>query len=88
MGVVEMGWWKFFHRQSCIAPESMFPRPITSVTRGHMHKIGVIHVNTDIRQRAFSKRCINLWNNMPDRVVNAPGISHFKRGLNAAIPDL
>ena len=76
-----------FHRQSCIAPESMFTRPATCVTRGHMHKIGVVHVNTDIRQRAFSKRCISLWNNLPESVVNAPDISHFKRELNAAILD-
>ena len=81
-------YWKIFHRQSCIAPESMFPRPATRVTRGHMHKIGVVHVNTDIRQRAFSKRCINLWNSLPESVVNAPDITHFKRELNAAIPDL
>ena len=53
-----------------------------------MHKIGVVHVNTEIRQRAFSKRCINLWNSLPESVVNAPDITHFKRELNAAIPDL
>ena len=53
-----------------------------------MHKIGVIHVNTVIRQRAFSKRCINLWNNLPESVVNAPDISDIKGGFNAAIQDL
>ena len=81
-------YWKIFHRQSCIAPESMFPRPTTRATRGHMHKIGVLHVNTDIRKRAFSKRHINLWNNLPESVLNVPDILNFKRGLNAAIPDL
>ena len=81
-------YWKIFHRQSCIAPESMFPRPTTRVTRGHMHKIGVLRDNTDIRKRSFSKRHINLWNNLPESVVNAPDIVHFKRGLNVAISDL
>ena len=66
----------------------MFARPTTRVTRGHRHKIGVMHVNTDIRQRAFSKRYVNLWNKLPENVINVPDISHFKRGLNAAIPDL
>ena len=53
-----------------------------------MYKIGVTHVNTDVRKRAFSKRCVNVWNCLPEHVVDAPDLSTFKHGLDVAIPDL
>ena len=81
-------YWKIFHKQSCIAPEAMFPRPPTSNTRGHKYKIGMVHVNTDVRKRAFSKRCVKLWNSLPQYVVDAPSIASFKCGLDSVIPDV
>ena len=81
-------YWKIFHKQSCIAPEAMFPQPPTSNTRGHKYKIGMVHVNTDVRKRAFSKRCVKLWNSLPQYVVDAPSIASFKRGLDSVIPDV
>ena len=81
-------YWKIFHRKSCVPPEIMFPQPFTRVTRGHLYKIGVTHVNTDVRKRSFSKRCVNAWNRLPEHVVDAPDVSAFKRGLDDVIPDL
>ena len=81
-------YWKIFHNQSCISPETMFPQPSTSITRGHAYKIGMVHVNTDVRKRAFSKRCVKLWNSLPQHVVEAPSIASFKRGLERVIPDV
>ena len=64
----------------------MFVQPQTN-TRGHPFKIMVMRANTDIRQRFFSQRCVNLWNSLPVDVVTAPDLQSFKRCLADAIPD-
>ena len=79
-------YWKIFNGKSCIAPHSMFAQPQTG-TRGHPFKIMVTRANTDIRQRFFSQRLVNLWNSLPADVVTAPDLQSFKRGLTDAIPD-
>ena len=79
-------YWKIFHGKSYITPQSMFAHPQTA-TRGHPFKIMVRRANTNIRQRFFSQRCINLWNSLPAEVVTATDLQSFKRGLAEAIPD-
>ena len=79
-------YWKIFHGKSYITPHSMFVQPQTN-TRGHPFKIMVMRANTDIRQRFFSQRCVNLWNSLPVDVVTAPDLQSFKRCLADAIPD-
>ena len=81
-------YWRILHGKSCIAPETMFLRPATRITRGHSYKIGVTHVNTDARKRAFAKRSVNIWNSLPECVVSANDVSTFKRELEMARSDL
>ena len=52
-----------------------------------MHKIGVALVNRDVRKSSFLKRCVTIWNSLPEHVVCAQDISSFKRGLHTAIPE-
>ena len=80
-------YWKIFHGKSCIKAPSMFAQSQSSATRGHPLKIVVSRANTDVRQRFFSQRGVNMWNSLPAEVVTAPDLQSFKRGLAEAIPD-
>ena len=80
-------YWKIFHGKGCIKPDDFFSRPLTGNMRGHCFKVRVTHANTELRQRAFSKRCVNIWNNLPERVVTMTDLKAFKKGLEEAIPD-
>ena len=50
-------------------------------TRGHRFKLDKPRANTKIRQNSFSNRVINVWNDLPDKVVAAPSINSFKNAL-------
>lgn len=80
-------YWKILGGHSCVTPDSMFILSRNHVTRGHRLKVHLPRSNTDIRKRSFSRRCINLWNSLPEWVVSAPDLTAFKRGLDATIPE-
>ena len=79
-------YWKILNGHCCISPESMFAQP-NLTTRGHRLKIHVRRSQTDVRQRFFSMRCVNLWNSLPEWVVTAPDLKSFKRSLEQAVPE-
>ena len=80
--------WKIFHGKSLISPDDLFLVSSLEHTRGHRFKIHHPHSRTDIRQCFFSVRIIDIWNSLPDRVVNAKTIDSFKNMLNDCIPDV
>ncbi len=50
--------------------------------RGHSFKIARFRANTTLRKFSFTTRCTDIWNNLPDEVIAAPGINSFKNHLN------
>ena len=36
----------------------------------------------NVRANVFSNRVIDVWNDLPDNIVNAPSVNTFKNGLN------
>ena len=50
-------------------------------TRGHRFKLVLPLCSMDVRSRSFSVRCINKWNSLPSRVVEADTLSKFKGAL-------
>ena len=80
-------YWKILGGHICVTPDSMFILSRNHVTRGHRLKVHLPRSNTDIHKRSFSKRCINLWNSLPEWVVSAPDLTAFKRGLDVTIPE-
>ena len=36
----------------------------------------------NVRATVFSNRVINVWNDLPDNIVNAPSVNAFKNRLN------
>lgn len=51
--------------------------------RGHTLKLEKGHHRLQVRVNFFSQRVINEWNNLPNHVVNAPSMNHFKSSLDA-----
>ena len=47
-------------------------------TRGHQHKLD----RYDIRKYYFTERNVNIWNSLPDAVVNSSTINQFKNRLD------
>ena len=53
-----------------------------STTRGHVFKLEKFAFKSTKYQYFFTNRIINLWNNLPDHVVNAKSINNFKNKLD------
>ena len=51
-------------------------------TRGHQFKIEKKRCHKTKRMRSFAFRVVDVWNKLPEEVVNAPSLNCFKRRLN------
>ena len=51
-------------------------------TRGHAHKLIKKACNLNVRQNFFSFRVVNMWNNLPAYVAEAPSLNAFKGRLD------
>ena len=51
-------------------------------TRGHSFKLKKLRSNTSLRQKFFSERIVNLWNNLPANIVEAPSLNSLKSRLD------
>ena len=51
-------------------------------TRGHKKKLEKQRSKLDVRSSYFSNRVINLWNDLPDAVVNSRSVDAFKNQLD------
>ena len=57
--------WKIFNNKCAVQPNDIFVlRPNIANTRGHNMRIFMPHSRLDVRQRFFSVRLINEWNNL------------------------
>ena len=64
---------------------SLFTRHETArtQTRGHSKKLFKSHSKLNLRKHFFTNRVINLWNNLPEKVVSAPSLNSFKNRLDS-----
>ena len=51
-------------------------------TRGHMWKICHERARLNLRKESFPNRAVNMWNFLPEYVVNAPSVDSFKNRLD------
>ena len=51
---------------------------VCSVTRGNSYKLLNHRFYYDIQKYSFTPRVVNMWNSLPDSVVNADSIDVFK----------
>ena len=52
-------------------------------TRGHSKKLEKQRYRLDVRSSFFSNRVVNLWNDLPESVVNAKTVNSFKNQLDS-----
>ena len=50
-----------------------------NVTRGHDLKLSMPHSRIEARLNVFSRRTINIWNNLDANVVHAKNVDVFKK---------
>ena len=58
--------------------QSLFKLKHNNRLRGHDYTICKQAINKSKYQRFFSNRIINIWNNLPQDIVNAKSINEFK----------
>ena len=69
---------------NCIYDDSVapqLPRVENSRTRGHAFKLNVNRCRYDLRKFSFCNRVVNLWNTLPDYVVNSVSVNNFKNNV-------
>ena len=54
----------------------------SSVTRGNSFKIITRRCHYDLRKYSFCNRVTNIWNSLPNDVVNASSLNVFKNRLD------
>ena len=51
-------------------------------TRGHSMKVFKLRCRLDVRMRSFPHRTVQVWNMLPQVVINAPKVDSFERRLD------
>ncbi len=54
----------------------------TSITRGHNYTLKKNNFHKDVYRHFFANRTTNIWNKLPNSVVNSPNVTLFKNSLN------
>jgi len=57
-------------------------------TRGHSLKLYKRHCRLDVRKFFFTQRVVNIWNSLPQHVVEAPSVNSFKKRLDDYYQDM
>ena len=50
--------------------------------RGHNKKLFLPQVNKNIRKYNFTHRIINIWNSLPEEIIDAPNMLQFEKRLD------
>ena len=81
--------WKVFHTEieDEVGLLSMLDRHSHASTRGHCFKLAVPRCRTDLKKRFFNVRCVDVWNRLPESVVDASSVNAFKKRLGECIPE-
>jgi len=67
---------------SCIAFIALRALRITSITRGNKYKVINHRFHYDLRKHYFSARIVNIWNSLPNHVVDVTTVNLFKARLD------
>ena len=68
-----------------IYSERMFPMLGESRTWGHSLRIRGKTFRTEVRENFFAQSVVNVWNSLPQKVVQAKTLCDFKKKLDFAL---
>ena len=63
-----------------VAP--LLVRNFDTRTRGNSLKLKITRCRYDIKKFSFCNRVVNIWNSLPDYVVNSDSVNNFKNNLD------
>jgi hypothetical protein len=66
-------------------PEGLLEFETRTNTRGHSYKLKKLRCNLSTRQHFFSLRVTDMWNSLPEDIVDAPSMNAFKNRLDKAM---
>ena len=73
--------YRIIHKVDDLEEDIFFQRAPCEATRTNGSKLFKQHCRTKLRSCTFSQRVVDDWNELPQSVVNAPGLNYFKSGL-------
>ena len=68
-------------------PTNFLPLDTSRATRGHNLKLRKQAAKKQVKSNAFSRRVVNDWNALPEKVISAPTLNCFKARLDNAWKD-
>ena len=71
-----------FHADVDVGLHTIFERHVHRSTRGHQFKLSVPRCRSEIRRRFLNVRCIKVWNDLPEHVVEVDSVNIFKGDLD------
>ena len=72
--------FKIFNGYDDLEPNEIFSQSTYLKTRNQLR---VRHCKTDIRKFSFSYRVVEIWNNLPKQIKEAPSVNAFKNRMDA-----
>jgi len=63
-----------------VAPEVIYN--INKVTRGNDFRLSINRNHYDLRKCSFTNRTVNIWNSLPNAVVDVDSVDLFKSRLD------
>ena len=79
-----IGVYKYTHGLYKV-PEGLLEFETRNNTRGHGYKLKKLRCSSSTRQHFFSLRITDMWNSLPDYIVDAPSINAFNNRLDKAM---
>ena len=79
--------YKLTHNLYNMDPESFFQFDNSTRTRGHRYKIRKQASRLEVRKNYFGLRIVNVWNSLPEAVVEAPSVNAFKNRVDKVLAD-
>ena len=74
--------YKILHDIDKVDKNKLFTLSGYTATRGHSLKLFKRRSRLKIRANSFSNRVVDVWNSLPEQVVQAPSLNCFKSRLN------
>ena len=79
--------WKAFNAEVDVGLAGLLERNFHESTRGHNLKLSNPLCRGDARRRFWSVRCVAVWNELPQDIVQSETVEAFKRKLDAFMGD-
>ena len=73
--------FKILHNYVDLPAEDFFTRSNVSFTRGHSYKLQVPNSRIDVRLHFFSVRIVNVWNKLPEELIETDSVTLFTKLL-------